>query len=37
MSEKNFNKALRWIIAAAAIIVIIEYVFIAFCGGLSSL
>ena len=37
MDEKNFSKALGWLIAAAAIIVIIEYVFIAFCGGLSSL
>lgn len=37
MSEKNFSKALTWLIAAAAIITIIEWAFIACCGGLSSL
>ena len=37
MSRKHFDLALALLSAALAVIVIIEWAFIAYCGGLSAL
>lgn len=37
MTKRQLEKALSALVIIAAVIVIIEYVFIAYCGGLSSL